>query len=171
MKYATKILFLDLDGTVRHGVEELGHFVGGPEDVIVYPGVKERIAAWKKETRGRVVGVTNQGGIGDGKVSEGMVVAAIDYTNLLLGKQLDVVMYCPHPTKVVECLCRKPQPGMLSMAIMELERRHPFEMYPKSGMTMVGDRDEDMECARRAGIEFVTAREWRGDAVRVSSDS
>jgi hypothetical protein len=43
----TPLLCLDLDGTVRHGKDELGHFVNGPEDVIVFPEAVEMMRRWK----------------------------------------------------------------------------------------------------------------------------
>ncbi len=33
----TPVLYLDLDGTVRHGKDELGHFVNEPSDVVIFP--------------------------------------------------------------------------------------------------------------------------------------
>ena len=34
---AVPVLYLDMDGTVRKGKDELGRFVNGPEDVEVFP--------------------------------------------------------------------------------------------------------------------------------------
>ncbi len=37
LEVATPLLAVDLDGTVRHGKAELGRFVNGPDDVVVFP--------------------------------------------------------------------------------------------------------------------------------------
>jgi D-glycero-D-manno-heptose 1,7-bisphosphate phosphatase len=57
---AVPVLYLDLDGTVRHGKDELGRFVNGPEDVVVFPEAVERMRKWK-QGGGRIIGVSNQG--------------------------------------------------------------------------------------------------------------
>jgi hypothetical protein len=65
------VLFLDLDGTVREGPDDpLGKFVNGPEDVRVFPEAVEQMRRWK-DNGGRVLGVTNQGGIALGYVTTG----------------------------------------------------------------------------------------------------
>ncbi|WP_210404507.1 HAD family hydrolase [Chroococcidiopsis sp. TS-821] len=51
---------------------------------------------------------------------------------------------------------RKPQPGMLKVAM----KNHCGLSCEKSCL-YVGDRAEDEEAARRAGIEFVQADVWR----------
>lgn len=40
-----RVLYLDLDGTVRHGFDELGRFVNKPEDVTVFSGSSVHLAA------------------------------------------------------------------------------------------------------------------------------
>ena len=42
------ILFLDLDGTVRHGFSELGRFVNCADDVVIFPEALERIRFYKE---------------------------------------------------------------------------------------------------------------------------
>ena len=61
----TPAIFLDRDGTL---IEDTG-YVGKPEDVRVYPGTAEALAALK--ARGfRTVIVTNQSGIARGLFAE-----------------------------------------------------------------------------------------------------
>jgi hypothetical protein len=38
---AVPVLYLDLDGTVRKGKDELGRFVNGPDDVELFPEVPD----------------------------------------------------------------------------------------------------------------------------------
>jgi D-glycero-D-manno-heptose 1,7-bisphosphate phosphatase len=65
---AVPVLFVDLDGTVRHGFDELGRWVNTPEDVVIFDGVADRL--WRYKDAGwRVVAVSNQGGIALGHVT------------------------------------------------------------------------------------------------------
>ena len=50
------LLAVDLDGTVRHGFDELGRFVNGPDDVVVFPEAVEQMRRWKARG-GRIIGV------------------------------------------------------------------------------------------------------------------
>src|SRR3954451_9677101 len=64
------LLVVDIDGTVRQGKDDaLGRFVNGPEDVVVFPEAVTMMQRWK-DAGGRIAGVSNQGGIGLGIVSE-----------------------------------------------------------------------------------------------------
>jgi D-glycero-D-manno-heptose 1,7-bisphosphate phosphatase len=159
------ILFCDLDGTVRKGFDELGKFVNGPEDVELFPGMAERLLSYKQQGW-RIVGVTNQGGIATGQVTQDKVAAAIIQTQRLSGDIFDLVLMCCHHPAAMDpemsnCFCRKPKMGMLVMAQVTLSVRYPDEMYPPHLMMMVGDRDEDRQCAESAGVKFQIASEWR----------
>lgn len=43
--------------------------------------------------------------------------------------------------------------------------RHRGEIYPPHLALMVGDRDEDRECARIASVDFMDAAEWRAQVL------
>lgn len=64
----THVLWIDLDGTVRHGFDELGYFVHKPEHVQIFDGVANILAAYKL-AGWRIVGVTNQGGVALGHLT------------------------------------------------------------------------------------------------------
>lgn len=175
MSRPTPVLFLDLDGTVRHGKSELGHFVNGPEDVEIFPGVVDKMRAWKS-TGGRIVSISNQGGIALGFVSDNAVNRAMMETNRLCANLFDSMQWCPHhpeakadtPDEVKElryCWCRKPQIGMILGAVTQLAQNHPDEYYRPYACTMVGDRDEDRICAENAGIRFIWAKNWREEGI------
>lgn len=163
------LLFLDLDGTVREGKDDaLGRFVNGPGDVRVFPESREQIRRWRR-SGGRVVGITNQGGIALGLVTEDAVDEAIAETRRQVQFPFDEVMVCPHhpDAKTPEdahCWCRKPSPGLVYVAVQELMLEHDEECYPLGLALMVGDRPEDEECARRAGVAFQWAADWRAEA-------
>lgn len=162
------VLYLDLDGTVRHGKDELGRFVNGPEDVIVFPEAIEAMRRWKQDG-GRIIGVSNQGGIALGLVTYEKVAAAMIQTQRLAENLFDKITWCSHHPKaedpeMARCWCRKPSPGGMVEAALHLAHRHN-EYYPPYMGLFVGDRDEDRECARLAGLDFVEAATWRREAV------
>lgn len=170
---ATPLLFLDLDGTVRHGKDELGRFVNGPEDVIIFPEALEMMKRWKKGG-GRIAAVSNQGGIALGLVSIQQVTEAMWKTNYDTEELFDKISWCSHHPDAEDlvmsrCWCRKPLPGLLIESANDLAGVHGDEYYPPSMALMVGDRPEDEECARLANIEFQWAAEWRAQAGLVTS--
>jgi D-glycero-D-manno-heptose 1,7-bisphosphate phosphatase len=164
---AVPVLYLDLDGTVRHGKDELGRFVNGPEDVKVFPEAVEMMRRWKAGG-GRIIGVSNQGGIALGIVSMAKVAAAMNETCRQSGKLFDKIAWCSHhpgaaSPEFARCWCRKPSPGLLIEAALDIAARHN-EYYPPYMGLMVGDRPEDEECARLAGLDFQHAAAWRSQA-------
>lgn len=174
------VLFLDLDGTVRHGYDQLGRFVNDPKDVVVFPEAVDRMCEWKA-AGGRIVGISNQGGIALGKVTGAAVEAAMDRTvKLTTGTDTDPFMplfefisYCPHhpDSGRPACWCRKPKPGLIYGAINLLEQGNfGQEIYPPDLCVMVGDRPEDEECAENADISFLNAEEWRAGALTIADD-
>jgi len=162
------VLYLDLDGTVRHGRDELGRFVNSPQDVIVFPEAIAMMRAWR-DRGGRIVAISNQGGVALGHVSEEEVHAALLATHRATGSLFDDLFACAHHPAATDpfkarCWCRKPKPGMIVMAAMVLVNRHPQEHYPPHLALMVGDRDEDRLCAQAADIDFMDAKVWRSQA-------
>lgn len=161
------VLYLDMDGTVRHGKDELGRFVNGPDDVVIFDGVTEKLARYKQ--RGwRIIGVSNQGGIALGIVSESDVREAMVRTHSLTGYVFDKIGYCQHhpdaeDPEMAVCWCRKPRPGLVIELALDLARvKRPVpEIYPPHLALFVGDREEDRLCAEAANIEFMWAHEWR----------
>jgi D-glycero-D-manno-heptose 1,7-bisphosphate phosphatase len=161
------VLYLDLDGTVRHGKDELGRFVNGPDDVVIFPEAVELMRRWKA-AGGRIVGVSNQGGIALGHVTIEQCAAAMLRTHQLAEQLFDKIAWCQHHPaaerpEMARCWCRKPAPGLLLEAAYDLAAQHrrAGEIYPPHMALMVGDRDEDHECARRANVDFLWAAQWR----------
>lgn len=162
------VLYLDIDGTVREGLDDpLGRFVNSAEDVRVFPAAVEMMRRWKA-AGGRIVGISNQGGIALGIVTPTNVDEAMVETNRQCEDLFDKLLWCPHHPaaehpEFARCWCRKPSPGMIIEAAVDLGR-HYHERYPPHMGLMVGDRDEDRECARLAGLDFQEAAEWRAGA-------
>lgn len=166
---AVPVLHLDLDGTVRQGKDDaLGRFVNGPDDVIVFPEAVEMMRCWKAGG-GRIIGISNQGGIALGIVKQSAVIAAMQEAHRQTGDLFDKIAWCSHHPgaahpEMARCWCRKPAPGLVIEAALNLAAHHR-EFYPPYMALMVGDRPEDAECARIAGIDFLDAAEWRSRAA------
>lgn len=162
---AVAVLWLDIDGTVRHGPDELGRFVAGPRDVTVFPEAVERMVAWRM-AGGRVVGVSNQGGVALGHVTREQVAHAMGETNRQCGGLFDEIVWCSHhpgaaDPEAARCWCRKPSHGLIVAAAVGMAAQHHGEYYPPHLGLMVGDRPEDQQCARLAGLDFQWAKDWR----------
>lgn len=143
--------FLDRDGVLNidlgylHRVEEL-EFVEGAAAAV------RRL----NDAGFWVIVVTNQSGIGRGYYDE----AAMEAVHAAIQAQLsqtaaawiDAFYACPfHPEAEIERFRhpdhpdRKPNPGMLMRAMQD------FRIDPQRSF-MIGDKDSDMEAARRAGV-------------------
>jgi D-glycero-D-manno-heptose 1,7-bisphosphate phosphatase len=166
------ILFLDLDGTVRKGFDELGRFVNNADDVELFPRMAERLLSYK-QAGFRIVGVTNQGGIATGDCTFDGAVSAVRRTQELSGNAFDRIVMCQHhpaakDPEMANCFCRKPKIGMLVMAQIWLNEIHPDEIYPPHLALMIGDRSEDAKCAESAGVTFMYAADWRAMPITIS---
>ncbi|MFN2591658.1 MAG: HAD-IIIA family hydrolase [Candidatus Dormibacteria bacterium] len=162
------MLYLDLDGTVRKGKDELGRFVNGPGDVEVFPEAVEMMRRWKAGG-GRIAGVTNQGGIALGLVTFERVMRAHLETQRQASGLFDIINTCRHhpdakDPEMARCWCRKPSAGAVAEAANALAARFSGEIYPPYMGLFVGDRLEDEQCARSAGLDFQWAKDWRAQA-------
>jgi D-glycero-D-manno-heptose 1,7-bisphosphate phosphatase len=142
-------LFLDRDGAV---VEETGYLCR-VEDVVIIPGAAEVISVANR--RGvPVVMVTNQSGIGRGHYSwtefksvQDAIVTSLAATHA----RIDAVYACAHHPEAQGFLAhpdhpaRKPNPGMLLQAASDLA-------LDLKASWLVGDKANDIEAAKRAGI-------------------
>jgi D-glycero-D-manno-heptose 1,7-bisphosphate phosphatase len=158
---------------VRHGKDELGRFVNHPEDVVIFPEALKQMRAWKKKG-GKIIAVSNQGGIALGLLDFDECARAMFRTHELTEELFDRIAWCRHHPDAIDpeyarCWCRKPSPGLLIETALDLARatrqtKHP-EFYPPYMGLFVGDRDEDEQCAKLAGFTFKWAKEWRAEAA------
>lgn len=142
---ARRAVFLDRDGTL---IEDLG-YPREPKRVRLLEGAAEALAQLR-DCGLTLVLIGNQSGIGRGLVTEDEARAVHDrFVGMLAagGLTLDAVRYCPH-APWERCECRKPLPGMLNSAAVELG-------IDVSRSFMVGDKASDVEAGRRAGARTV----------------
>lgn len=158
-------VFLDRDGTIN---EEVG-YLDSLDKLSIFPAAFDAVRIIN-EVGMKVVVVTNQSGVARGLFDETFVEMVHGrMTNLFQeqGARIDRFYYCPHhptegayPYRVV-CDCRKPKPGMLLKASVELD-------IDLSASYVVGDTTRDIELARRCGATGILVRTGYGKDMIVS---
>jgi len=168
MAVRTPAVFVDRDGTL---IREVG-YLARLDQIKLLPRVPEAIRLLQSHGL-KVVMVTNQSAVARQIISEQQlhqihreIERALDQG----GAYLDGLYYCPHhPTEGtypyrVSCRCRKPQPGLVERACLDLGL-DPRVSY------VIGDQMSDMELAARSGargilIESQTSRGGRSGGKR-----
>lgn len=153
-----KALVLDFDGTIRRG-KSGKTFIEGPHDIELMPGV-ERLIYRYKQMGYIILGVSNQAGVAFGFKTHQQNAEEIDATQDLFAVHpaFDSILSCMHdPRGKVEPYChrsllRKPDIGML--VVHETTAWDHGIIIDWDNSLFVGDRPEDEECAKRAGIPF-----------------
>lgn len=151
-----KAIFLDRDGTINRYVG----FLRNINDFELLPGVAEAIRNINISGYLAIV-VTNQPVIARGEVSYEELNNIHNKMETLLGQEgayLDAIYYCPHhPHKgyegertelKVDCMCRKPKPGMLLTAANDFN-------IDLSESWMIGDDENDVKAGNKAGCKTV----------------
>jgi D-glycero-D-manno-heptose 1,7-bisphosphate phosphatase len=168
-------VFIDRDGTLT---EEVG-YVNHPTRLRLLPRSAEAIRRLNTARVAAVV-VTNQAGIARGYFTAD-VLAAVNAALVrqldAAGARLDGLYVCPHhpsegePPWRADCACRKPKPGLLEQAAVDLD-------LDLSASTMVGDKASDLEVAPKVGARSVLVLtgygrgewEYRRDRFTVEPD-
>ena len=139
-----RAVFLDRDGVINRAYVVDGVPVPPKKlsDVEVLAGVKEAIKLLK-ERNFVVVVVTNQPDVARGTTTQESVEAINSY----LGRELGVEHFftCLHDD-LQGCDCRKPKPGLLKKAALELD-------LDLQNSFMVGDRWRDIAAGQAAGCK------------------
>jgi D-glycero-D-manno-heptose 1,7-bisphosphate phosphatase len=171
----SKLLLLDLDGTVRQSASGKP-FINSPTDQELIPGVAELLKVYV-DAGWRVAFCTNQGGVAAGHKTLEQCIEEQMQTLYMLSESIMsmsenviffVIYFCPDDgqscfivdwqgcteyTGEAKWNYRKPNPGMLFLAI----DRNKFE---PSEILYVGDRPEDADAAYEAGLDFMWAHDW-----------
>lgn len=156
-----RAIFLDRDGTVIHDAG----YPSDPCDVEPMPGAADALCLLH-EAGFLLVLVSNQSGIGRGYITPEEAAAVHEEVIRQFeqeGVTFDGSYYCPHaPT--AECTCRKPAPGMLLEAARDLN-------IDLARSVMVGDKESDIEAARRAGCAAVLFSPSQARSTTNSADA
>ncbi len=156
-------VFLDRDGTLNREVDG----VTSPEALELLPGVAQAVRELNHHGI-RAVVITNQPIIAKGFCTEADVEAVHRRLEMLLGREhafLDRIYYCPHhpekgfpgerPALKIECGCRKPSPGMVRQAAIDLG-------LDLSRSWIIGDSTADVATAANAGVRSILLRTGHG---------
>ena len=130
-------------------------YVGDPALVRVLPGVPEALQRLKVAGF-RLIIITNQSGIARGKFTITDFEAVQERLFEQLGRGLiDATYMCPD-SPGGEGSRRKPSPAMILEAIAE----HGLD---QAASWMIGDKDIDVQCGLRAGVQAVLVLTGQGD--------
>ena len=143
-----RAVFLDRDGVVSRSVVRDG-LPFAPTDVKDFEIYPEALEACKrlKQAGFLLVVATNQPDVGRGTMKKEVVEAM--HAKMCRELPIDRVEVCYHPGKgQSDCDCRKPKPGLLLNAAMELK-------IDLAQSWMVGDRWRDIDCGHAAGCRTV----------------
>lgn len=178
----TKLLLVDLDGTIRESASG-NKFIQHPCDQQIIDGAGRAIAFYAN-SGWLCVGISNQGGVAAGHKQLEDALAEQEYT-LQLFPELLCIYICPDfegkhcwlvgrlhgdgkPIHQADWASefagtfRKPQPGMLRAAFKNHSGDRTLLAFPLVGNYLyVGDRAEDETAAAAAGINFKWAEDWR----------
>jgi len=150
-EFKQKAIFLDRDGVIN---EEIS-FISKPDDLILYdftPAALRKI----NQSDYKAIVVTNQSVIARNLCTPEELKIIHNKMETDLGKEkakLDAIYFCPHhPDKgyagerteyKVDCLCRKPKPGMLLEASLDFN-------LDLSASFIIGDNDRDVLAGKNA---------------------
>ncbi len=135
------LVLFDRDGTLVHDVP----YNGDPALVAPVDGACEALDRLRR-LGVRVGVVSNQSGVGSGRITLDQVEAVNARVEQLLGP-FDVWRFCPHAPGE-GCACRKPAPGMVKDACAALE-------VDPARCVLVGDIGSDVAAAEAAGARGV----------------
>jgi histidinol-phosphate phosphatase family protein len=141
-----KAIFLDYDGTLR---ETNGGYKNKypirPSEVTARQNAGKVLNEYMSKGY-RLIGVSNQSGIGRGNLTEQDAIDCFEETNRQIGIDIEY-SFCPHNIPPIKCYCRKPQSGL---AIHYIRK---YDLDP-SQCIMVGDMTSDKTWATRIGMTF-----------------
>ncbi len=154
-----RAVFLDRDGTL---VEEVG-YLDRLDRLSLFPWSIDAVRLLNRAGFPVVV-VSNQAGVARGFFPESFVLEVqreIDGLVAAAGGRIDGWYYCPHhpdaplPAYRQQCGCRKPRPGMIRQAEIDLAI-DPSRSY------VIGDRWLDVQLAHNVGARGILVRTGYG---------
>lgn len=157
-------VFLDRDGVVNKHIDDLRRV----EDVYLIDGSAQAIRLLNEKGIKCII-VTNQPGVAKGLFTLETLTKIHNRLRELLaaeGAHIDHIFFCPHhPEKgyknevaelKVDCLCRKPKPGML----IEAADKYRLDL---SRCVLVGDTMSDIKAGLEAGCKTILVFTGKAD--------
>ena len=141
-----KTVFVDRDGVIN---QERSDYVKSISELEIYPNVSKNIKLLK-DAGFLVIVITNQSAVNRGIITHEIINQihnSIQDHLKKYGTFLDGFYYCPHVPDE-NCNCRKPKPGLLQQAILELN-------IDLNSSWMIGDSDSDIEAADSVGCKAI----------------
>lgn len=163
-----KALFLDRDGIVNHDNE----YVSKIDDFVFKDSIFDLCREFIKNGYDIII-ITNQSGIAMGFYTE------TDFFTLNAwmleqfsanGITIKKVYYCPHHPEgrikkySIDCVCRKPAPGMIFQARDELD-------VDLRESVLIGDKESDIAAGKKAGVGKNILLRSRYTAENLKSDA
>ena len=164
-----KIAYLDRDGVINYGSE---NYINSVEELVLFPEIGQSIGKLRREGF-RICVVTNQSPIGRELWTHENLAEIHDHLSESLLEQdsdafLDLILYSPY-APWEGSWARKPNPGMLEAGRQILQKgstnsEKEFSLFfghnwinefDESKSVMVGDREVDMEAARKFGVRGI----------------
>jgi len=143
-----KVIFLDRDGVInKYPGDRL--YVTSLKKFKFLPRAKQAIALLSKAGC-RIFVASNQAGVGKGTYSQktlDLITAKMLTDIAKSGGLIRKVYYCTH-RKEINCVCRKPKPGLLKKAAGEFK-------FSLKGAYFVGDTMRDVFTAQAAGCKSI----------------
>lgn len=143
-----KAVFFNRDGTIIYKGEQ--HYVYRIEDVVLNEGVAEGLRQLQQAGYLLFI-VTNQGGIAKGVYTHEDVKKVHDYLRHCLAEKgitISEIYYCPHHESIKTCVCRKPSPYMINLAIEDFH-------IDRHSSYLIGNNIRDIKAAEAAGIKSI----------------
>lgn len=141
-----RAVFLDRDGTIMTDVE----YCGDPQLVHVFETAPEALRRLR-DAGYKIIIITNQSGIGRGYFTEAEYRAVEREVERQVGPGVIDGTYFCRDLPDSGSKRRKPEPGM----IFEAQRDHQIDL---GRSFMIGDKQIDAECGRRAGLRTILVR-------------
>ena len=132
------------------------HYCNDPANVHVFPGARGAIEQLK--TAGfRVIVITNQSGIGRGRITpEQYRAVEAEFLRQIGPESIDATYFCPDIPEA-DSARRKPSPTM----VFEAAADHRIDL---TRSFFVGDKAIDVECGRNAGVRTIQVMTGYGAA-------
>jgi histidinol-phosphate phosphatase family protein len=155
-----RAVFLDRDGVLTR---ERSDYVKTPDELEVLPGIGPPLRDLRKMGF-RLVIVTNQSVVGRALTTReemDRINEKLQSELKRMGCSVDKIYYCPH-LPGAGCSCRKPEPGLILRAAKDLG-------IDVGSSWMIGDKEIDLEAAKRAGCRGIRVETNQGGLQKAVS--